>query len=193
MKHIFCIVLAALLSACGSPQVARKLDQHGMFPTTTQVSAENIKAAKPFKQKYKQMAYLMVDPDQDSANTKFMASILKDSGVFQTTVQIPDMERMIIEKKLTDKIDNAVGMLNLNKLQKHMGFFLVVQPFMEFKGGYNHTAHLKIQDPETGETVLHLERSAFNWNGLDDPLVYPLMNAFMQWSRGEQISVTPQK
>ena len=64
---------------------------------------------------------------------------------------------------------------------------MVVEPHLEWAGGYEYTASLKVHDPETGQYVLVLENEATNWSGLDQPLFYPLFNAFLQWTRGEEI------
>lgn len=195
MKRLFCgiTVLVLLLSGCASNGVVRKLEANGTFAATSKVAAEDIRVAKPFKPKYGEVAYLLINSEGSDVNNKFLASVIKSSGVFRKTMEVPEMERMIVEKRLADKVGSAIDLVSLNKLQKEIGFFLVVDPSMEWKGGYNFTGSIKVQDPETGDTVLHLQRNAFNWAGLDDPLTYPLVNALIQWSRGEQISTESKK
>ena len=38
-----------------------------------------------------------------------------------------------------------------------------------------------------------VEQTAFNWAGLDDPLFFPLFNAFLEWTKGEKIRTAPKK
>lgn len=192
LTRITLSLLAILLAGCSSSGQVRQLNSSGVFPAGAQVAQREVKVAKPFSAKYKQMAYLMVNEEVENPNTKFMIKLIKNSGVFQKTVDIPEMERLIVERNLQGLVSGATDLISLNKLQQQIGPFVIVEPVVDWAGGYNHTAIIKIVDPATGETVLHLEKTAFNWDGLDDPLTYPVMNAFLQWSRGEQISVSTQ-
>ncbi len=134
------------------------------------------------------MAYLMVNEDVENKNTKFLTKLVKESGVFHKTIDIPDMERLIVARQLQSTVTGATDLISLSKIQQQIGPFLILEPVVEWVGGYNHTAIIRAVDPVTGETVLHLEKTAFNWSGLDDPAIYPVMNGFLQWARGEQIS-----
>ena len=84
-------------------------------------------------------------------------------NVFTTVNAKSDFEKMIIERQLTDTVSNVSDLIGLHNLAKQIGPFLVVEPYVEWKGGYNFVASLKAIDPGTGETVLHLEQKAFNW------------------------------
>lgn len=195
MNRITCITFAfaaTLLGGCSSSGQIRQLNNSGIFPASAQMAPSEVKVAKAFDGKYKQMAYLLVNTETESRDTKFLVRLVKDSGVFQKTIEIPDMERLIIERQLQGQVSGTTDLISLSKVQQKIGPFLIVEPVVEWSGGYNHTATIKAIDPASGETVLHLEKTAFNWSGLDDPLTYPVMNAFLQWSRGEQISVSTQ-
>ena len=97
---------------------------------------------------------------------------------------------MIFEKKLmdNDKVPNVsemIDMVGLHDLQKKIGDFLVVEPYVEYKGGYLNEAEIKVIDPETGEIVLLLHKKAFNWSGVDQSLFFLLFNSFPEWILGK--------
>lgn len=187
------VLASAILSGCSSTLKTRDIDATGRFPTDTVLADGGVKAAKPFQAKYKALAYIKTDGNKNTEYNDFFVKTFTKTGAFSKTATKGDLETLVIEWKLADKVGNISDLIGLNQLQKQIGPFLVVEPHVEWRGGYNFYANLKAIDPETGETVLHIEQTAFNWSGLDDPLFFPLFNAFLQWTKGEKIATAPKK
>jgi hypothetical protein len=143
--------------------------------------------AEAFKPEYKGMIYVKTDEKDETLNS-FYLETFKNMKVFDQVMNKADMENLVIEKKLTDKISSVSDKIGLHSLGKEIGAFLVVEPYVEWKGGYDFIANLKAYDSENGKDVLVLENKAFNWAGLDKPLFYPLFNAFLEWVRGDRIT-----
>ena len=97
------------------------------------------------------------------------------------------MEQMVFSKNLSDEVSSVSDRIGLHNLQKHIGNFLIIEPYVEWKGGYSFFSSLKAFDAHTGEIVLHLENTAFNWSGLDQPLFFPLLNGLVQWIENQPI------
>ncbi len=184
------LAFTLVATSCSTTLKPRTLDSTGRFPTETKISAEGLKVVTPFLDKYKALAYIKTDAKGKQYNDFFVESF-KSMGTFTKVVQKEDLESLVVEKKLMDKVTNISDLIGLNQLQKQIGPFLVIEPYAEFKGRFQFFAHLKAIDPESGQTVLLLEQTAVNWSGLDDPLFFPLLNAFLQWSKGESISTAP--
>lgn len=183
------LMLAVFVTGCSTTLKPRTLDPAtGKFSTTSKLSADAVKVNKPFEEKYKTLAYVKTDESKAKEYNNFFVETLKNMGVFTKVVTKEELEALVLERKLTDKVSNISDLIGLNQLSKQIGPFLIVQPYVEWKGGYNFFAHLKAIDPETGGTLLLLEQNAFNWAGLDDPLFFPLMNGFLEWTKGKPIS-----
>jgi len=195
MKARLIGILFALIFAmgCSTTLKSRNIDATGRFPTDNRLFSDSVKTVKPFLEKYKALVYIKTDEVKAKRYNDFFVESFKNMGVFNKVAQKQDLENLVIESKLTDRVSNISDLIGLVQLQKQIGPFLVVEPFVEWKGGYNFFAHLKAIDPESGETVLLLEQNAINWSGLDDPLFFPLLNGFLQWAKGEVISTSPKE
>lgn len=187
-------MLALAVSGCSTTLKPRTLDPTtGQFATDTKLSADSVKTQKPFVEKYKVLAYVKTDDSKAKEYNAFFVESISNMGTFNKVVTKQDLEALVLQRKLTDKVSNISDLIGLNQLAKQIGSFLVVEPYVEWKGGYNFFAHLRAIDAESGETVLLLEQNAFNWAGLDDPLFFPLMNGFLQWTQGKPIATAPKQ
>lgn len=191
--HLHIVFLIALIATgCSSTlKPAPRDPATGLFPTNTKLSSESVKILQPFDEKYRTLVYVKTDESKAKQYNDFFGESLKNMGTFKKVVTKEDLEKMVVTRNLTDKVSNISDLIGLNQLAKQIGPFLIVQPYVEVKQSYNFFAHLKAIDPETGTTVLLLEQTAFNWAGLDEPLFFPLMNGFMQWTQGMAISTSP--
>ncbi|MCF8207481.1 MAG: hypothetical protein K9J82_20525 [Methylotenera sp.] len=191
---ILALVAATLLSGCSSTLKSRDIDAAtGRFPTDTLLATDGVKTEKPFQAKYRELAYIKTDGNKNAEYNSFLTANFSKTKAFTKIVKKDELESLIIERKLTDKVSNISDLIGLNQLQKQIGPFLIIEPYVEWKGGYNFFGSIKAIDPETGETVFLVEQTAFNWAGLDDPLFFPLFNAFLEWTKGEKIRTAPKK
>lgn len=177
-----------LLSACADVKPKPISPATGLFPTNTPLDTDGVRTEKPFEAKYRHLVYLKVPDDKPTAFVDFFMTELRNSKIFDKVAAKSDLEAIVIQKNLSDKVPSVSDMVGLHKLESAIGPFLVVEPTVEWKGGYHYTGQLKVVDPETGETVLLLQQKAFNWAGLDSPLVYPLLNGLLEWARGQAIA-----
>ncbi len=182
------ILFSGVICGCSTTLKPRPLDAGGRFPTSYQLDAGGVKVAKPFPEKARDLAFVHSEAPEATAYAKFWVESIRHLRAFTNVVLKPELEALVIDKKLTSKVSGVSDLIGLHQLAEQIGPFLVVEPILIFRGGYNFTATLKAIDAASGETVLMLEQKAFNWSGLDDPLFYPLLNAFGQWTRGETIS-----
>ena len=89
--------------------------------------------------------------------------------------------------------DDITGFIELKKLQKEIGDFLIVDldDIRKASGSWAHEGNLKVYDPENGKLLLHLYKKGVNWKGLDQPIFYPLFNGFLDWAQGKKIRTAP--
>jgi hypothetical protein len=186
MNKIILVAICLALSACGTTLKATKPDENGYFKTETKISKENILVSKDIDlSKYKQMMYVQVTEDNEQVEEFFKSSI-ENANVFDRVVVKSDMEQLILNKGLTDKVTSVSDLIGLHHAQKHLGDFLVGKLLVKWEGGYNFNGDLQVIDPEDGQVLFHVTHTAFNWDGLDQPLFYPLLNAFIDWTKEQQ-------
>ncbi|KXF80749.1 hypothetical protein [Enterovibrio coralii] len=187
-KLILVLTCFALLGGCSTTLKTTSVNTDtGEFETSHKISHGGVKIAEPFEEGYANMVYVKTDEKAQEYNDFFINSV-KNSNKFNKVMSKQDMESLVLREKLTDNVSSVSDLIGLHNLQKHIGNFLILEPYVEWKGGYNYTSSLKAIDAETGETVLYLVNDAFNWDGLDQPLFYPLFNGLIQWADGRPIN-----
>jgi len=163
------------------------LNKDGYFKTGTTISSNGIKTVGFFRPEYKRLVYVKANETRDYENSFYFKSF-QSMNLFSEVKDMGGMEELVFEAELTEEVTSVSDRIGLHNLQKHIGTFLIVEPYSEQIGAYTHMARLTAIDPESGEDVLVLETKSFNMAGLDKPLYYPLFNAFLEWARGEKIS-----
>jgi hypothetical protein len=184
------VPLFLLLGGCSTTLKPTAVGETGYFDTNTKLIYDGIIIEKAFKPEYKKMIYVKTDEDNEKFKM-FYLETFKNMNEFDSVFSKEELETLVFDRDLTGKVSSVSDKIGLHNLQKEIGSFLVVEPYADWKGGYDYIANLKVYDPETGKDVLVLENTAFNWAGLDKPLFYPLFNAFLEWSRGENIQTEP--
>jgi hypothetical protein len=188
--RLICVAGFVLLaSGCSTTFKAVPLDASGRFPTQTPLVADAVKVNEPFDAKFKPLLYVKFENKMTQEYETFVTTSFRNTKVFDKVVVKADLESLIIEKGLTGQVSNVSDLIGLNNLQKQIGPFLIVEFGAEWKQGYNYLGSLKAIDPATAKTQLLLEQPAFNMSGLDGPLFYPLLNGFIEWTRGQPITV----
>jgi hypothetical protein len=175
------------VGACSSTLKATPLNAAGRFETSQRLSAADVTVKRPFdRARDGKMAYVDTKASVNvgtagPAAQRFFYDSIVNSKVFDKAYDSEGIQRMVIAKGISGFNDNLVG---LHDLSQKVGDFLIVEPSIEWKGGYNFAASLKVTDATTAETVFEAHDKAFNWAGLDKPLLYPLFNAFIDWTQG---------
>jgi hypothetical protein len=164
--------------------------QTGLFPTSSVVAADEVTLQEPFKPEYGALLYVKTDVTSEQYNEFFMKSF-KQVRPYQSVLDKAGMEALVISRGLTDRVTGISDLVGLNRLAKEIGPFLVIEPTVEWLGGYDFICTFKVTNAATGAQVLVIKRKVFNWAGLDAPLFYPMMNAFVEWSAGRPITTGP--
>lgn len=185
VRFLIAVLFTLGLAGCSSTLKPVKPDPAtGLFPTQTQVVATDILIAEPFQQAWKKMLHLKVDaqPVNPTFMTYFMTSI-QDMNTFEKVMTKNELQIMVIEQQLQDKVPSVSDLLGLNALQKQIGSFLILEVDAIWKGGYDFEGSMQAVDPASGKTVFKYATKAFNWAGLDGPLYRPMLNAFVLWTQ----------
>lgn len=187
MRYWIVIVAAILLAGCSSTLRPASLDpKTGYIATPSSISHGGVEKIEKFEPKYLQLLYVKTDSKSNKLNDFYIRSF-KNMGKFQQVLGKDELEAMVIQRGLAEKVQNISDLIGLKNLSNVIGPFLVVEPNAEFKGHYTFDASLKVTDAESGTVVLQLKNTAFNWAGLDEPLFYPLFNGFLDWTNGHEI------
>lgn len=192
IKALTLLSCALFFTGCATTLKPTQLDETGYFDTDTKLKPDGLEIVEEFKPEYSTLLYVKTDDRNEKYNTFFLESF-KNMDTFKNVLAKGELESLVLEKNLAGKVSNISDKIGLHSLSKEMGPFLVVEPYVEWKGGYNFIANLKAIDPTTGKEVLVLNNEAFNWSGLDQPLFYPLFNAFLEWSRNDEITTKAAK
>ncbi len=173
------------LYGCSSTLKPAELNDEGRFETGSVVTSADQTINAPYSaERYGKMIVVFTFTENKTVNEFFFQSI-KNSKKFEQVYDEDELEKFVIKNQIPDVTD-ASSLLSMNKLAKSVGPFLVVKPYVEWKGGYDYIASVEVIDAQTTETVFTAQKKAFNWAGLDKPLLYPLMNAFIDWTEGKE-------
>lgn len=166
----------------GATQSGRTVRPDGSTPPPT-VEPGGVKIGAPFSaERYGKMAVVLDLTENQTINSFFRDSI-RNSGRFQQVLSESELERYVIQQQIEGVTDTS-SLISLNKLAQRTGPFLVIKPYVELRGGYRVLASLEAIDAQTSQTVFRAEKAVTNWAGLDKPLLYPLFNAFVDWTQG---------
>lgn len=189
MRSLKLAALAALamtVSACATTLKAGELTEEGRFDTNTLLPENGVEINAPFKPEYGQMVYVIID-EELADYSDFFVQNFENMDVFEQVMTRSEMEDLVFERQLMDRVSNVSDRVGWYGLSQEIGPFLVVRPATVWEGGYDFMASLTVTDPSTGEQIVVLRNSAFNWSGLDQPLFYPLLNGFLDWAQDIEI------
>ncbi|VVE06504.1 hypothetical protein [Pandoraea commovens] len=190
LRFAFALLFAGLLSGCNSTLHVEKPDpKTGLYATNNVLKSDDVRIAEKFDPAYAQMVYLKINAETPNPRfVDFFVSALRETNTFKKVVTKDDLQAIVIERNLGSKVPSVSDLVGLNNLSKEIGPFLIVEPNVLFKGGYNFQGTLKAIDASTGKTVLLIDRTAFNMAGLDDPLLHPMLNGFVNWTRNQPLA-----
>jgi hypothetical protein len=178
---------AMLLGACSTTLKPATINPNtGYFPTASKISRGGVETQEPFDAKYLALLYVKTDSKSEKFND-FYVRTFKSMNKFNQVLTQGELEQLIIDRGLSKQIGNISDRIGLINASGALGPFIVVEPTVEWTGGYNYVSSLIVTDAQTGRVVLKLTNKAFNWAGLDEPLFYPLFNGFLSWTKNEPI------
>lgn len=178
------LLLTSILSGCAATLQAQKPDPTtGLYATRTGLEPKDVRIMEKFDPKYTDLVYLKVDDEKKIPQfTDFFSSALKETHVFKKVVTKDDLQQIVIERNLGNKVSNVSDLVGLNNLSKEIGPYLIVETTVVWLGGYRFEGKVTAIDASTGKTVLLIDKTAFNLAGLDEPLFNPLLNGFVNWT-----------
>jgi isoleucyl-tRNA synthetase len=166
MKSVFVIVLAVLLTACGSRQIK---------PSEIEVNTphQNLEEIE--------FVVLLASSNHDPKKFKeFAHEVVKSQG-FSNVLNHTEYARLIIEKGLEDKIEAKYDLISLHKAYKELGEFLVIQLSSNYLGGSWHNIYLKVTDAKSSETLLNAGKEGQAWSSKKAEFVDPMVTLFKEW------------
>ena len=187
-KNILTIGLSLLLFSCSPTLKVKELNaKTGKLPTETVLVPTEILADKKINLKeYNQFLFVKKSGLNMEKYETYILETLKNIGGFQQYYTQSELEKLVIQKNLTDKVTSISDNIGLLNLSKNVGKFLICESNVEYKGGYDFTFHYKVINPENAEILLHVKHNAFNWGGLDRPLFNPVFNKYIDWIKSNQ-------
>jgi hypothetical protein len=123
----------------------------------------------------------------------YVRSMIANVNQFETLFTKTELEQFIIKNGLSNSITNISDLVGLNQLSQKIGKFLVVDASIEYIEQFAlHQFELKVSNPVDGEMYFNTYRAEKNWAGLDEPVFYPVFNAFIDWIKISK-QATPSK
>lgn len=185
MRWIAAALVSLLLSGCGTQLQPKKVDASGYIAgggTYTDVrKAEVTKSVKVSLAKFGGAVLV-------SNGAKFGVEQVRQLGYFQTVYAPDDLQKVVIQNHLQDKIQSLSEPIGLNNLYRLYKPFLWVH-FKGEKEGSDLYWRLIATDPETLED-LFICQTKFNqwtdWGINDQTMRYPLFNSFIDWLKANQ-------
>lgn len=211
-KRVFIeLLVVALLTGCSATFVPRPLNEAGFFPTKKKIPPTAVRLVSPFSDKYKNLVYIasgswhyptthylpyhpysfwpyktLADDFGAMPYEDFFIAMIKKMGVFANVAKKSDLELLVIKRNISNTVTNLSELDSLNRLQQEIGPFLILDSHIESRTSFEYFAEIKATDPQTGELILLLQNNVYSSS--DEELIFPLLNALLQWIRGEEIS-----
>jgi hypothetical protein len=177
-------LLALLTSACNkSYQVIPVDPQTGYFSNKKPDPAEILKN-QPLSgiDEYKIIYLRGLNACDNHFCLNYVRSMIANVNQFETIFTKTELEQFIIKNGLSNSITNISDLVGLNQLSQKIGKFLVVDASIEYIEQFAlHQFELKVSNPIDGEMYFNTYQAEKNWAGLDEPVFYPVFNAFIDW------------
>lgn len=178
-----------LFIRCSSTFKVKQVDvaNNHKYPTEKTLTSKEILVRENLPQlnEYKQFLYIKNEDEFDKYKN-YLKGTLQNIGFFDAIYYKQDLERIVIQKGLTDKVSSISDNIGLLNLQKEIGKFLVLHTSVIYKGGYSYEFNFELIDPTKANTIYKVRNQAFNWSGLDRPLFHPVFNDYAMWIKENQ-------
>ena len=179
------LLVSLSMAGCATTMAPPVVSAAGRFTTATRLTDAQAMTTAPFDRARFGVVYVKYATGAPAMD-RFFLDAVKATGAFDVVLDGEALQQRVIATSQATGgpavfIDNTAGLFELSKTQ---GPFLIVEPSVEYIGGYDYAASLRATDASTGKVVFLARHKAFNWAGLDQPLFYPLLNAFIDWTHG---------
>lgn len=188
LKIIIGILLLGMSLGCSPTLRIKQINiATEKFPTDKSLSINEIKVRKKFPQlkNYKQFLYIKNEEEFEKYKN-YIKGTLENIGFFDKIYYKKDLEKIVINKGLTEKVTNISDNIGLLNLSKQIGEFLVLRTSVIYNGAYSYEFEFELIDPTNAETIYKVVNPAFNWGGLDRPLFNPVFNNYAEWIKENQ-------
>jgi hypothetical protein len=169
------------------------------FPTESKIPSNGVLVEEPFLERYKNLLFVYTTPNT-SGDFRIDQSITQsflNMEVFKKVVTKYQMEQLVYDNNLQDEVQTMTDRLELHNLYNNIGDFLMVRIDVEWFGDRDNKfweMDFQVFDPKNGKLVLHIRNQESEMGmlglttGIDEGLLYPMYNAFLEWARGEKIT-----
>lgn len=179
IKKIFAVSLMALIfSGCTTFEPAKINKKTGYIDSVFK-SKPTITKKIQVKQ-YKQMALVVMGDDLKDSYKLFWIDSIKNLNYFNRVVDKERLDQWIFQKGFQDRAPGSTDPIALYKLFKLVGNFLIIKPTLYMEENW-YVAKLQVITPQNNEIVFEVKDTAKNIGGLDQPLLYPMLNSFIKW------------
>lgn len=187
-KNLLLLGVSVLLFSCSPTLKIKELNpETGKLPTETVLMDEEILVDKSINLKeYSQFLFIKKSGLNMEKYENYIIGTIKNIGGFENYYNQNELEQIVIQKGLTDKVTSISDNIGLLNLSKNIGKFLVCESNVEYKGGYDFAFEYKVINPTNAEILYHVKHNAFNWGGLDRPLFNPVFNGYIDWIKKNQ-------
>jgi hypothetical protein len=180
MRIFLTLLITFTLSACGTFDQVVKMDSAtGYFPTD--VKATVVTATDTDLDKMRSLILV--------SNDNFTGEMVKNIGYFDKVINFEDLEKILIQKDLTDQISSLKNKIGINKAAKSYKYFLWLR-WKTRKEEEKEYSQLILTDPVTLEDIFICETYLdYVWSGVtDQDNFYPMMNALVDYIRANSSS-----
>lgn len=181
IKLILLTTLIIVTTSCTSGKVAKRTAETGYFPSTEKAIVLKSEQVNLDKQKT-----LLLVP-----NDEFTIGMLKEIDYFDKVIDFDDLEKLIVENNLGEKIPSIDSITGINKAAKVYQNFLWLtwrHPVQDNR----HSTQLVLIDAETMHELFlcETERDSQWDRGDDQSNSYPMMNALVDYIGKNSTSYT---
>jgi hypothetical protein len=186
-KYIILFFTIFLFFGCApSPNTVVKPDKNTLRFDTSETVDKVITNHKICFNKYKKLLVIKSEI-KNYKYVNFIATCLRNINVFDAVMTPEELELYIVKNGLSSKVDNINNFIGLRKLYEQIGEFLIIDMDDIHKPpGLLYEGNLKVYDPKNGDLLFHSFHKTFIWNRMDKPMLFPLINSFIDWLEENQ-------
>jgi hypothetical protein len=212
MKKIIAVMfVAAVFYGCVTkPEFYTIEPTTGYYPIHSTLPSDAVIVRENFiESKYKPMLYFNYFPTNERG-TRFFVTSFGKMNYFQKVEQLPidlyDVYFHVVHRmpdggvfghnrRKDTKVEDLLPLPKTEKWLKNHLPCLIVEVQAGFISGFKREAvySLKAIDPETKAIVLHLRKQATLLNMEETDFFSPLLNGFLEWVQGKEITVDKSK